>query len=159
MTDYHEWARAYPQAATALAAVLHRVAEYEPPATPRSEAAVQQAVRFEIARRGGLAWRNNVGATPAKCPDCGAPRQPVRYGLANDSAQLNARVKSSDIIAAIPLVIAPHHVGTRIAQFAAYEIKHEGWQYRGDKHEAAQAAFLSLVAGVGGLAQFTTGDI
>ena len=155
---YEQWAALHPHAAGDLLRVIGPAAGTEN-APPGDEAAAQQRVRFTVARAGGMAWRNNVGATPAKCPDCGAPQQPVRYGLANDSARLNARIKSSDLILAIPRVITPAMVGRTIAQFGSVEVKRPGWHYTGKGREAGQAAWLALVERLGGFAKFSTGEL
>lgn len=125
----------------------------------KSEAWAQQQDRLTVARAGGMAWRNNVGATPTKCPDCGAKQRPIRYGLANDSHQLNEKIKSSDLICAIPRLIVPEMVGTTIAQFGSIEDKRPGWTYAGTEHEQAQAAWLALVSRIGGFATFSTGNV
>ena len=125
----------------------------------KSEAWAQQQVRFKFAEAGGMAWRNNVGATPAKCPDCGAKQRPIRYGLANDSARLNTHMKSSDLIGMVPRRITPALVGTTIAQFAAVETKRPGWQFKGTERERGQATWLSLISRAGGFAVFSTGEL
>ncbi len=95
-------------------------------------------------------WRNNVGVLK---DERGVP---VRYGLANDSPQLNKRLKSSDLIGWRRLDIG----GQVVAQFVALECKREDWKRRpNDAHETAQEAWLSLVAADGGYAKFTTGDL
>lgn len=158
---FNEWAACHPAAAADLQAMLGAVPFPVPVADGggKSEAWAQQQVRFKAAQTGALAFRNNVGATPSKCKACGAPQQPLRYGLANDSARLNAEVKSSDLILAIPRRIEPHHVGTTIAQFGSIETKRPGWKYTGKGQEAGQAAWLTLIRKVGGFAAFSTGDI
>ena len=156
MNTYADWATAYPEAAAALAPVLHTDVSHR---NGGSEARAQQNVRTSVARQGGMAWRNNVGATPAKCPSCQAPQVPIRYGLANDSARLNERIKSSDLILAIPRVIQPHHVGTTIAQFGSVEVKRPKWVFTGKGREAGQSAWLALIAKLGGFAQFSTGEV
>ena len=123
------------------------------------ESQVQHQVRLLAARKGAIAWRNNVGATPARCRECGAQRRPVRYGLANDSGRLNDNIKSSDLILAIPRTISPTDVGKKIAQFGAVETKAPGWRYSGKGAEAAQAAWLALVQSLGGYAAFSQGEI
>lgn len=158
MNDYKEWAARHPAAARDLEGVLCTAPAPEEHGK-KSEAWVQQQTRIKAAKAGAVAWRNNVGATPAKCPDCGARRQPVRYGLANDSSRLNSRIKSSDLILAIPRVIAPQDVGRTIAQFGAIECKAPGWSYKGSGRESAQAAWLALVHRLGGFATFSTGEI
>ncbi len=155
---YAEWAAAYPEAAKAFQQVI------APAMSPagsdgKSEQWAQQQVRFQIAQAGAMSWRNNVGATPAKCPDCGTPRQPVRYGLANDSPKLNEKIKSSDLILAIPRLVTHDMVGQTVAQFGSVEMKRPGWQYTGEGREKQQAAWLGLVESVGGFARFSTGDI
>lgn len=160
MTDYSEWAQRHPQAA----ADLHRTLGAAPwPAIDgsagKSEAWGQQQVRLNVAKQGAQSYRNNVGATPSRCPDCDAPQRPVRYGLANDSAQLNKQIKSSDLILAIPRVITPDMVGTTIAQFGSIECKRPGWKYTGKGREAGQAAWLALINSLGGFATFSTGEV
>jgi len=160
MTTFEQWAARHPLAAQDLSNLFNGAPwPHEYPQPEGSEAAAQQSVRFAIAEAGGMSWRNNVGATPAKCPDCNTPRQPIRYGLANDSHQLNKVIKSSDLILAIPRVITPEMVGTKIAQFGAVEVKAPGWKGVRNSHESAQAAWLTLINRLGGFAQFSTGEL
>jgi hypothetical protein len=160
MTTYADWAASHPQAAAELGQLLGAMPWPADSRTDgKSEAWAQQRVRLNVAKQGGLSWRNNVGATPARCPDCNAPQRPVRYGLANDSHQLNEVIKSSDLIGAIPRLIAPDMVGSTIAQFVAVEAKRPGWAFSNTKHEQAQAAWLAMVARLGGFATFSTGDV
>lgn len=115
----------------------------------RNEAVVQQQVRLEMARRNALMWRNNVGC----CVD--ETGRMIRYGLANDSAQMNKEIKSSDLIGGTPIVIQPHHVGMTLAILTAIECKHEGWhQQPGDKRALAQQKYHDIVRGIGGFAGF-----
>lgn len=167
--DYNEWVSRHPQAAADLQVMLGAVpwptggvgGEGKP------EGWAQQQARFKAAQQGAMAWRNNVGATPAKtqhaCPRCQfrfeEQQQPVRYGLANDSAKLNERIKSSDLILAIPRVIRQEDVGTTIAQFGSVETKRPGWVFTGKGQEAGQAAWLALITKIGGFACFSTGDL
>jgi hypothetical protein len=156
---YTDWARRHPQASAELQQLLNGSPPADPGAAGKSEAWAQQQIRLKAAHAGALSWRNNVGATPAKCSDCGAPRQPIRYGLANDSHRLNERIKSSDLILAIPRHITPAMVGTTIAQFGSIETKRPGWHYTGKGTEPGQAAWLALIARLGGYATFSTGDV
>lgn len=110
----------------------------------RSEAAVQQQVRLETSRRGARLFRNNNGACRA---DDG--RQ-IRYGLGNDSQQVNAVMKSSDLIGITPMTIN----GVRYGIFTSYEIKRPGWRYSGTDREIAQNNWLMLVTSLGGIARF-----
>lgn len=142
------------QALQELQAIFGMNGGHELPAAIKgtSEAAVQAAVRLEAARKGLRLWRNNVGAL------IDARGVPVRYGLANDSKQLNAVIKSADLIGWRPLVIEPQHVGQVVAQFLSREVKAVGWHYTGDKHEQAQLAWAQLVTAGGGDAAFCTGE-
>lgn len=128
-------------------------AELPAPTDPKeqSESWAQSAIRLEAAQKGVRLFRNNVGALK---DERGVP---VRYGLANDNAALNKRLKSSDLIGWRPLTITPDMVGKIVAQFLAREVKAPGWTYRGDPHEQAQANFIHLVQADGGDAGFATG--
>lgn len=106
-----------------------------------SEAAVQQQVRLEAAERNILLFRNNVGVLPN--PEAG---HPVRFGLANDSKQLNERFKSGDLIGLRPN-----------GQFVSREIKAGNWRYTGTEREVAQLAWIKLIQAHGGDAGFATG--
>ena len=117
-----------------------------------SEAAVQAAVRLEAARKGVRLFRNNVGAL------VDSRGVPVRYGLANDSKQLNEVMKSADLIGWRPLLIEPRHVGTVVAQFVSREVKAVDWHYTGADREPAQLAWAQLVTSGGGDAAFCTGE-
>lgn len=157
---YNNWQAKHPQAAIDLFNVICD-APWPPPAkvADKSEAWAQQQIRFKFAKAGGMAWRNNVGATPARCPDCNAKQRPLRFGLGNDSHKLNQVIKSSDIIGIVPRLITSAMVGTTIAQFASVEAKRPGWKFTGNEHETAQATWLALVAKIGGYATFSTGEL
>lgn len=119
-----------------------------------SEAYAQSLVRLAAAREPGVTlWRNNVGVLTDE------RGRPVRYGLANDSAALNARIKSADLIGWRSTVITPAHVGQTLAVFASLEVKRPGWRYTGTEREVAQAAWRDMVRAAGGLADFTTGGL
>ena len=115
------------------------------------EAALQKRVRLQYAEMGILLWRNNVGA----CVD--ERGNYIRYGLANESKQMNRRIKSSDLIGINPIVITNAMVGLTIGQFIALECKHPGWIYKGVDQEMAQQNYINLVKSKGGYATFITG--
>ena len=113
------------------------------------ETDVQNLARVEASKLGCRIWRNNVGVL---FDDRG---RPVRYGLANESAQQNKTIKSSDLVGLTPVVIQPHHVGQTFGVFTAVECKHSEWVYNAaDPHQVAQHAFLSLVVSLGGIGLF-----
>lgn len=117
----------------------------------RTEAAVQSTVRAEAPRQGFTLWRNNSGA----CYD--ETGRLIRYGLGNDSAQINRRFKSADLIGLLPVTIGPQHVGRTLAVFVGIECKAPGWNYSANRErDAAQAAWLSLVQERGGIGGFVT---
>lgn len=117
----------------------------------KSEAVVQQEVRLALARMGGQVWRNNTGA----CTD--ESGRLIRYGLANESAQLNAVIKSSDLIGIVPVTITADMVGKTVGVFVAVECKHEGWHMiPSDNRAKAQAKYIDIVKDVGGMGGFAT---
>jgi len=118
-----------------------------PTAKGVSEAAIQTRVRLEASRIGAKLWRNNVGAYQS---DVGF----VRYGLCNESAQMNNMIKSSDLIGIKPIVITQAMVGSTIGQFMAREVKKGSWHYTGTPREVAQLKFLEIVNALGGDGRF-----
>lgn len=157
---YEQWRLMHPAAAADLEQMHNAVKHHAAPeAAGKTETFSQQAARFSVSKQGAFSWRNNVGATPAKCKKCQAPQQPVRYGLSNDSKALNEKFKSSDLILLIPRLITPAMVGTTIGQFGAIETKRPGWKFSGKGQEPGQANWLGLVNRYGGFATFSTGDV
>lgn len=121
-------------------------------ATGASEAAVQSRVRLEASRKGGRLWRNNVGAGYAEDGSF------MRWGLANDSAQVNRVVKSADLIGLVPVTITKAHVGMVFGRFLSREVKSAGWKYAGTPREVAQLNWATLINTLGGDAAFATGE-
>lgn len=119
--------------------------------TIKSESGVLSQIRLEASQRGCRLWRNNVGATYTPHGDF------IRYGLANDSAQLNKAIKSADLIGIRPVLITPSHIGITIGQFLSREVKHPLWKYTGTDQERAQLAWADLINSLGGDACFTVG--
>jgi hypothetical protein len=126
--------------------------------TTKSESAVQAQARLAAAGTGTRLWRNNVGVLK----DING--RPVRFGLANDSPQLNRLLKSGDLIGWRPHVVTLADVGTTIAQFVSVECKPEGWTQAGPGNlklwarEESQRRWASLVREAGGDASFYTGE-
>jgi hypothetical protein len=134
------------------------------------EARVQSLVRLEAATNGYWLTRNNVGAfqdpRSVVCVHCHKPAlgktatagRWVRYGLANESKQQNALVKSADLIGFRQRVIISSDVGSTIAQFVSRECKAEGWRESpNDEHENAQRAWRDFINSNGGDAAFVSG--
>jgi hypothetical protein len=119
-----------------------------------NESTVQAKVRIRTSALGWRMWRNNVGVL------LDATGRPVRYGLANDSTQVNASIKSGDLIGIRPVVITPEMVGQTIGQFVSIECKREGWKpSASDARYVAQRKWADLVNSLGGYAVITTGDL
>ena len=116
------------------------------------ETDVQNAARLRASQRGDRLWRNNSGAFRDE------RGQYVRFGLCNDSAQLNRTIKSADLIGIHPVVITTDMIGATIGQFMAIECKRPNWKYTGTARERAQLKFLELVISLGGIAYFDRGD-
>lgn len=108
-------------------------------------------MRLDAASQGSILWRNNVGAYQ---DDRGVF---IRYGLANESKQMNKKVKSSDYIGIRPVLITQDMVGHTFGQFVARETKRPDWSYSGSPREVAQAKFMEIVIGYGGDACFSVG--
>lgn len=121
------------------------------PEASSPEGYVQSQVRLEAPAAGYRLFRNNVGALK---DDRGIP---IRYGLANDSARLNEKLKSSDLVGWRRLVVTPGMVGQTVAQFVSRECKPTGWTFKGTTRETAQLAWINLVLAEGGDACFVTG--
>jgi len=147
------WAARWGVPPEALGELRAMMAEVVKVPTGMSEAAAQQRIRLEAGRRGMRLWRNNNGA----CMDAKTDRM-IRYGLANDSKQMNTKLKSSDLIGIIPVQITPAHIGHTVGMFASVEVKKPGWKYTGNGREKAQLAWLEMVATFGGYAKFATGE-
>lgn len=125
----------------------------EPPVAPItgiSEAVVQQQARLLLSQRGVRVWRNNNGAT---FDESG---RMIRYGLANDSAALNKKIKSSDLIGATPHIVQQADVGRVLGILTSYETKRAGWKYTGTPREVAQYAWGKLVISLGGIFKFVS---
>lgn len=157
MSLIEEWARAWGVSAAALADLRARTGQAVLAHTPDEsqgpgETAVSSRVRWAAARKGLHLWRNNVGAG---YDDAG---NFMRWGLANDSKQLNAVVKSADLIGIRPVIVTPDMVGKLFGQFVSYEAKREGWKYTGTPREVAQAAWRDLILANGGEARFVTSE-
>lgn len=116
----------------------------------KSEARVQQEVRLAAPLVGSLLHRNNVGVLPDR------NGTPVRFGLANDSREMNTRFKSADLIGWTEYTIRPEDVGKTFAIYTSVEVKESGWSWSGAGREVAQARWRDLVLSAGGFAGFAS---
>ena len=85
----------------------------------------------------------------------------VRYGLGNDSAQLNREIKSSDLIGICPITafVASANAWVKLGVFTAIEVKPSGWvQKPNDERAIAQAKFHAIVREAGGFAGFLSNE-
>lgn len=147
------WARAWGVPPQALDDLATRLTARPTVAPAKAESHVLNLVRLAASDAGWTLFRNNVGA----CYD--ANGRFIRYGLANDSAQLNAALKSSDLVGFRRVLIDPTWIGRHVAQFVALECKAAKWKFRGTERERAQEKFLALIESNGGYARFTTGAL
>ena len=135
-----EWAAVWgvPQAALQDLIARLTMADHAPAEAGRSEAAVQADIRLAAAKRGDLVlWCNNSGALT---DDAG---RLIRFGLGNDSAAANKRMKSADLIG----------IHRPSGRFVSIEVKRPGWKHSdASERDRAQAAWAATVAAMGGVA-------
>lgn len=128
------------------------------------EAAVQTAIRIRAGELGIHLFRNNNGA----CVD--ATGRTIRYGLANDSAQMNKRLKSGDLIGVLPRRVDVYTTEPMAGPdwhafgvFLSVECKRTDWHggypnapdpAKFNDREKAQQNWIDLVRSQGGIAGF-----
>ena len=99
----------------------------------------------------GFLYRNNSGALPD------LTKRLVRFGLGNDSKELNAVWKSPDSVGGIPILITPDMVGRTMLVLCGFEDKKPGWKLTpGDARGQAQYACIMDWRAAGGIAGFIT---
>lgn len=113
------------------------------------ESEISQAIRLAAPPQGVILWRNNVGAL------LNPQGVPIRFGLANDSRAINARLKSADLIGIKRLTVTADMVGSTIGQFVSVEVKAPTAAWRGADRVAAQQRWRDLVLSWGGVAVIT----
>lgn len=112
---------------------------------------IQNTVRQEAAEHGILLWRNNVGAAITNTGSF------VRFGLGNDSAEMNKIIKSADLIGIRPVVVTQDMVGRTLGVFCSREIKKPGFKLNRNPAIVAQLRWHDLVLQYGGDAAFACG--
>ncbi len=155
MTLISQWAQRWGIPPEAIADLQQTLISQTPDAnvTPgESENAVQTRVRLEASRVGARLFRNNVGAGKMESGSF------VRFGLANETKEMNKKIKSADLIGIRPVLIQPHHVGTIIGQFVSREIKAGNWKWHATERELAQLRWAELIVAMGGDACFANGE-
>ena len=135
-----EWATVWGIPSAALQDLIARltVADFQPSEAGRSEAAVQAEIRLAASQRGDLVlWRNNSGALT---DDSG---RLIRFGLGNDSAAANKRMKSADLIG----------IHRPSGRFVSIEVKRPGWKHSdASERDRAQLAWAVAINALGGVA-------
>lgn len=124
-----------------------------PKELPLSEAAVTNKIKLEASTKGIYLWRNNVGAVYSQ-----DEKRFIRFGLANESKQMNETIKSGDLIGIRPIMITQDMVGATIGQFVSVEAKRSDWRFTGTDREIAQKNWVDLINNNGGYATFATGE-
>ncbi len=85
---------------------------------------------------------------------------PVRFGLGNTSAKINAKRKSSDDIGYTKVKITPEMVGHEIAVFTSIEYKAPGFKvkavYPEKSRESKQLVWIDMVKKAGGIGGFAS---
>ena len=152
MNSVQEWAIRWGVSQQALDELFSHDESYSVVHDGMSETSVQQRVRLEGSKRGMRLWRNNVGAHKDKYGNF------IRYGLANESKEMNKKIKSSDLIGITPYRVSVRDVGTILGVFTAVEVKQGDWKFKGDDHELAQQNFINLVRSMGGFATFANSE-
>lgn len=112
----------------------------------KSESEVQDEIRLKACEKGIRLWRNNVGCAKT---DYGF----LRFGLANETPEMNKKIKSADLIGITPYTITAEDVGKTVGIFTSIEVKKEGWKTSGKKRDSAQSNWARIVRSLGGIAK------
>ncbi len=119
-----------------------------------SEGNNQAIIRDHYTSLGYRLWRLNTGVLRNEAG------RPVRFGLANDNAEMNKLIKPGDLIGWRPRLVTPDMVGDVIAQFVSIEAKADGWRFprptnrTAYAHCSAQLRWARMVQAEGGEAGF-----
>ena len=107
---------------------------------------VKDIVRMEADSLGHFLYRNQTGALQDK------DGRWVRFGLANESKNLNKVLKSGDLIGIAPLVITEAMLGATVGVFVSVEVKKPGWIFGASKQDEGQEAWREHITRNGGFA-------
>ena len=119
-------------------------------ATP--EAKASQSVRLRATAWGARVFRNNSGVL---LNEVGVP---VRFGVGNESKEINKKMKTGDFIGWTPITITQDMVGKQVAVFTNIEAKAVGFKHRktypAGSRENGQQNFNNIVNLANGIAGF-----
>lgn len=151
----NEWAKQWNIPQAAVDDLLLRTGRNVGPTNVKepgaSESRIQSQCRLKAEDDGNFLHRNNVGALKD------IRGVPVRFGLLNDSKEINKIIKSADLIGGRRVLITPKMVGHVILQYYSVECKEANWCYDpNDPHTAAQARWADFINSRGGYAVFAT---
>lgn len=113
----------------------------------KKEFLVQQEIRLKASQKGVVLWRNNSGCM--KTPAGGF----IRFGLGNESKEMNEKLKSADLIGITPYTITAEDVGKTVGIFTSIEVKKEGWKDDNSTRSKGQTAWAKLITKLGGIAK------
>lgn len=143
-----QWAARWALPPLAILELKEITAATSTPHDDRSESAVASACRLELAKRGVITMRNNVGVLDDR------NGRPVRYGLCNETPAMNRALKSADDICIVPYTVTPSDIGRKLGVFLGVEHKKADWIFTGAGRETPQANFHRMVASAGGVSLF-----
>lgn len=159
--NFRQWQIIYGVSDAAIQALV-QMSVVESTAYPdMSEAGVDSRIRLEAAEHGVHLWRNNRGAGKVQYTDeeTGEVKTSrfMRWGLANDSKEMAADMRSHDRIGIRKTLITQEMVGTYIGRLYSREIKAGSWKWTGTEHEMGQLAWGTLINSQGGDAKIVNG--
>lgn len=154
-----EWCHRWALPQQAIDELIATCVQVTSPQSGELESPVSDRIRLKVARTALLPWgqqkilwRNNRGAGQLKNGSF------VRWGLANDSEKLGARVKSGDHIGGEQILITPAMVGSVMLRFWSVEVKRSNWTHPSSALEYAQVQWASIVNALGGRAIITNSE-
>lgn len=124
------------------------IAPYDPNDMSMIEKQLAEYIKLEAGKHGLSLLINNSGALNDEVGRL------VRFGIGNESKEINDRLKFPDYVFILPTIIQPHHVGMKIGIFAGAELKRPDWEYTGKGREQAQMNAIEFIRLNGGVAGF-----
>ena len=116
-----------------------------------SESNIQARIRLQAAHDSVLLMTNKSGALTAE------NGRLIRFGLGHDSAAVNEKQKSADLVGIKPLLITQAMVGQIVGQFIAIECKTASFRGSSDTARSlAQERWLQTIIRYGGVGGFAS---